>query len=75
MTTSLEALESEVLKLGPADRSHLLERLIASLDADPAVEAAWEMEADRREAALESGSVAAVSAQEAMARLRQRLVR
>ena len=75
MSTSLEALESEVLKLGPADRSHLLERLIASLDADPAVEEAWELEADRREASLASGSVVEVSAQKAMNRLRQRLVR
>ena len=75
MSTSLEALESEVLKLGPADRSHLLERLIASLDADPEVESAWELEADRREASLASGTVVEVSAQDAMHRLRQRLVR
>jgi hypothetical protein len=75
MSTSLDALESEVLKLGPADRSHLLERLIASLDADPEVESAWDLEADRREASLASGAVIEVSAQDAMNRLRQRLVR
>ena len=40
MNTSLEVLESEALKLAPADRSHLLERLIASLDVDPEVEEA-----------------------------------
>ena len=73
MTTSLEVLEAEALKLAPADRSHLLERLIASLDADPEVEEAWELEADRREAALESGSVVEVPAQEALNRLRSRL--
>lgn len=73
MTTSLEVLEAEALKLAPADRSHLLERLIASLDADPEVEKAWELEADRREAALESGSVVEVPAQEALNRLRSRL--
>ena len=73
MTTSLEVLEAEALKLAPADRSHLLERLISSLDRDPEVEAAWEMEADRREAALVSGSVAEIPAQEAMDRLRARL--
>jgi Putative addiction module component len=49
MTTHLEALEAEALKLAPADRSRLLERLIASLDVDPDVEQAWELEADRRE--------------------------
>jgi len=75
MTISLEVLEAEALKLAPADRSHLLERLIASLDTDPAVEEAWEVEADRREASLESGSVAEVPAQEAMTRLRSRLAR
>jgi len=75
MTTSLEVLEAEALKLAPADRSHLLERLIASLDTDPEVEEAWELEADRREASLESGSVTEVPAQEAMNRLRSRLAR
>jgi len=73
MTTSLEVLEAEALKPAHADRSHLLERLIASLDRDPEVEAAWEMKADRREAALESGSVAEIPAQEAIDRLCARL--
>ena len=75
MTTSLEVLEAEALKLGPADRSHLLERLIESLDADPEVEKAWELEADQREASFESGSVAEVPAGEAIDRLRSRLAR
>ena len=75
VSTTLEALEAEVLKLAPADRSHLLERLIASLDADPEVEEAWEREADRREAELDSGVVAAVPGDEALARLRSRLSR
>ena len=75
MTTRLEALEAEALKLLPAERSHLLERLVASLDVDPEVEAAWALEADRREAELASGSVEAVPAAEAMARLRASLSR
>jgi hypothetical protein len=75
MNSNLEVLEAEVLKLTPADRSHLLERLIASLDSDPEVEAAWEREADRRETLLESGSVVEVPGSEAMNRLRSRLVR
>ena len=40
MSTSLEALEAEVLQLTPADRSRLFERLIASLDSDADVEQA-----------------------------------
>lgn len=75
MNTSLEILESEALKLAPADRSRLLERLIASLDLDPEVEEAWELEADRREASLESGAVVEVPGNEAMDRLRARLAR
>ena len=75
MSTKLEVLEAEALKLPPADRSHLLGRLIESLDADPEVEAAWELEADRREADLQSGCATEVSALEAMQRLRSRLAR
>ena len=73
MSTSLEVLEAEVLQLAAADRSHLLERLIASLDSDPELDAAWEREADRREAELESGSVLPVPGHEAVARLRAKL--
>lgn len=75
MSTNLEVLETEVLQLPPVERSHLLERLISSLDTDPEVEEAWEREADRREAELESGSVSDIPGQEAIARLRARLQR
>lgn len=75
MSTNLDILEAEVLLLPPVERSHLLERLITSLDSDPEVEEAWEREADRRDAELESGSTLAVSGQEAIARLRARLQR
>lgn len=75
MNTNLEVLEAEVLQLAPVERSHRLERLIASLDSNPEVEQAWEREADRREAELESGSISAVSGPEAIARLRAKLTR
>jgi putative addiction module component (TIGR02574 family) len=75
VSTSLELLEHEILKLTPADRSHLLSRLVASLDKDPEIEAEWEREADRREAELDSGAVVAVPGDEAIARLRARLQR
>ena len=73
VNSTLEILEAEVLQLNPVDRSRLLERLIVSLDADPDVEAAWEREADRRDAEMESGQTQPVSANEAIARLRARL--
>ena len=72
---NLEVLEAEVLQLAPAERSRLLERLIASLDSDPEVEEAWKLEADQREAELESGSIAAIPGTDAIARLRARLSR
>ena len=73
MSTHLEVLEAEALKLAPTDRSHLLARLIASLDFDPEVEEAWTLEAERREAELQSGAAVAVPGHEAIARLRARL--
>ena len=73
MPTTLEVLEAEVLKLAPSEKSHLLERLIVSLDEDVEVEEAWAREADRREAELDSGTVTAVSGDQMMERLRARL--
>ena len=73
MGMNLEAIEAEVLQLSSADRAHLLERLIVSLDADADVERAWQLEAERRRAEIESGSVALVAGDEAMGRLRARL--
>ena len=73
MSPNLEVLEAEVLKLAASDRSHLLERLIASLDSDPEVESAWEAEADRRETQLASASMTDTSGPAAMNRLRARL--
>ena len=72
MSTSLEAIQAEVLRLSPSDRSRLLERLIVSLDADAEVEAEWDVVADAREADITSGLATAVPLEEAMARLEAR---
>jgi putative addiction module component (TIGR02574 family) len=72
VTNALEVLEAQALKLSAADRSRLLERLLASLDVDPDVEAAWDAVADAREAALEAAQVMAVPLDEAIARLEKR---
>ena len=73
VSTNLDVLEAQVLRLNPADREHLFERLIASLDTDIAVEQAWDTEADHREAEFASGLVIPVPGQEALARLRAKL--
>ncbi len=72
MTVTLETLQAEVLRLSPADRARLLDRLIASLDVDAGAEAAWDKLADEREQALASGDVAAVPLDVAIARLEAR---
>lgn len=75
MSTDLEALEAAVLKLAPVERLHLFERLVVSLDTDDEIDAAWKMEADRREAELKSGVVSETPSDEVFARLRARLAR
>jgi len=75
MSTVLETLQAEVLRLSPADRAKLLDRLIASLDVDAGVEAAWDKLADEREQELAAGSANTVPADEAIARMEARFPR
>lgn len=72
MPTQLELIEAQAMQLSPAERNHLLERLIVSLDADPEVETAWEQLADQREAGVEAGLSQYLPADEVIARLRAR---
>jgi hypothetical protein len=72
MTIALETLQAEVLRLSPPDRAKLLDRLIASLDVDAGVEAAWDELADEREQELEAGNVPAIVVDVALARLEAR---
>lgn len=69
---SLEALQAQVLSLSKRERTHLLERLAASLEVDAEAEEQWEQIAETRDAELQSGQVVAVPLEEAMARLRAR---
>lgn len=69
MPNTFEALQAEALRLSPADRAKLPDRLIASLDVDVEAEAAWDAVADRRAKELESGSSQAVPVEVAIARL------
>jgi putative addiction module component (TIGR02574 family) len=70
MASDVDLLEAEALRLPPADRARLVERLIASLDADPEVEEAWAAEVERRNADIESGAVSLVPGPEALAELK-----
>jgi putative addiction module component (TIGR02574 family) len=70
MASDVDLLEAEALRLPAADRARLVERLIASLDADPEVEEAWAAEVERRNADIESGAVSLVPGPEALAELK-----
>lgn len=72
MSSTLETLQAEVLRLSSADRARLLDRLIASLDADSESETAWDAIADQRAQDLETGCVKAVPLEDVMARLEAR---
>ena len=73
MSIPVEVLEAEVLSLPPAQRSRLLDRLLASLDADSEWEEAWAQEADRREAEIAAGKSAWLPGEEVVPRLRAQL--
>jgi putative addiction module component (TIGR02574 family) len=70
MTT--DQIEHELLKLPAADRARLAERLIASLDEDSEVEAAWKAEVHRRDEGLQSGAVQGIPIEDALTTIRTR---
>jgi Putative addiction module component len=73
MSIPLEALESEVLRLPSVDRARLLDRVVASLDADAARDAAWDKVAAMREAQALADPSLIVSVDEVIERLRAEL--
>ena len=72
MSTTLETLQAEVLRLSPSDRARLLDRLIASLDVDTQAEDAWDALSDQLEVDLETVSGQALPLDVAIARLEAR---
>jgi len=68
--TNIELLEATVMQLPQADRVHLAEKLLASLDEDDEILAAWVAEAERRVDAFDRGEIGAVSIEEALAQAR-----
>jgi putative addiction module component (TIGR02574 family) len=73
---TVEQIEAEVLKLPEQAQAELLGRLMRSLAdtaaMDPDVAEAWAQEAVRRDAEMESGSVAGIPAEEVFAELRSK---
>jgi len=73
MSTSLDTLEVEALKLSPEERAQLADHLLASLTGGSEVDDAWFAEVERRIAKVESGEVALVPVEQAIVRARQAL--
>lgn len=73
MTLPVEALELELLRLSTSERARLLDRVIASLDADKERDRAWDELAAQRDAEIERGDSSPVSGPEVLARLRAEL--
>ncbi|MCB1983096.1 MAG: addiction module protein [Rhodoferax sp.] len=73
MSIPLEALASEVLRLPTEQRRRLLDRVVASLDADAAQDAAWDAVAAEREALVQKDPASMVPLAEALDRIRAEL--
>jgi hypothetical protein len=73
LNSSLEDIEAAALQLAQADRAHLAERLLVSLDEDDEILAAWVEEAERRGDAFDRGEMGAVDFNESIARLKAKL--
>jgi putative addiction module component (TIGR02574 family) len=70
MSSRLEAVEAQALKLTAEERAQLADRLIASLFADHEIESAWAAEVERRIDDIESGRAKLIPAAESIARAR-----
>ena len=73
INSPLEDIEAAALQLAPADRAHLAERLLVSLDEDDEIMAAWVEEAERRADAFDRGEIGAIDFDESLARLKAKL--
>lgn len=68
-----QAILEQALKLSPAERAHMAEQLIASLDegSDIDVEQAWQEEVQRRLQQIDRGEVQAISWEQVRRSLRR----
>ena len=73
INSPLEDIEAAALQLAPAERAHLAERLLVSLDEDDEIMAAWMEEAERRADAFDRGEMGTIDFDESLARLRAKL--
>ena len=70
MGIPVEVLEAELLKLPKADRIRVLDRVVASLDADVEREAAWDAVAAQRDAEADRDPSVLLALDDVLTRLR-----
>ncbi len=70
MSSQLDIVEAQALKLLPEERARLADRLISSLFEGQEIEDAWAAEVERRIGEIESGRATLVPAADAIARAR-----
>lgn len=77
MATKLQAIEAQVMRLGPKSRAKLAERLILSLDTsmDMQLERVWVDEAERRVDEIRKGHVKTRPAAAVFQKLRRQVSR
>lgn len=69
MSTTLETVVAEAMKLSPEDRAELIDRLAGTVLPAPALHPAWDAEIARRVADMEAGRTQFLPAEDAMAQL------
>ena len=73
MSTTLKELEHQARSLSPEERARLADVLLESLRDAPVaeIEAAWDLEIEKRIAAFDRGELATFSAEEVFAEARR----
>jgi putative addiction module component (TIGR02574 family) len=69
MTTTLDGVTADALKLSPAERAELIERIADSVLPAPPLHPAWEAEIARRVAEMDAGLAASIPAEQVLAEL------
>jgi putative addiction module component (TIGR02574 family) len=73
MDLHAEEIESAALQLTRAERAQLAARLIASLDEEDKIDAACDVELERRVREVDSGGVQLIPGKQVMEEIRSRL--
>ena len=75
MSISIESIEAQAMKLSPDERADLADRLWTSVAEQADIDAAWDVEIERRIAQLDAGEVEGVPWETVIADLRAQLKR